>query len=127
MDELIEAAKEALTQAYAPYSGYPVGAAVEDERGRIHRGCNVENVSFPAGLCAERVAVGAMVADGGRHVRGLAVVTRDGGTPCGCCLQVLMEFSDLDKTKIFLVGSSGSVKTFSLRELLPHGFSSKLV
>ncbi len=125
--ELIAAAKEAQGRAYAPYSGYPVGAALEDEAGRIFRGCNVENVSYPVGICGERVAIGTMIAGGGSLIRQIAVVTRDGGTPCGMCLQALLEFSDPDETVVHVGDGSDAVTSYRFRDLLPRGFSSKVV
>jgi len=88
---LLEAARDAQRRAHAPYSRFAVGAAVLDENDRVHAGCNVENAAFPLGLCAEAVAIGTMVANGGRRVRALLVVG-DGEqlvTPCVACRQQL--------------------------------------
>ena len=126
-EDLIAAAERARETAYAPYSGYLVGAAVLDEQGRIWEGCNVENVSYPAGLCAERVAIGKMVNGGGRKIAAIAVSTVDGGTPCGICLQTLLEFGDGEITEIFAVDEAHRSTKFKLRDLIPHGFSSKEV
>lgn len=120
---LLKAASEASMNAHAPYSGYKVGAAVLDERGRIHAGCNVENASFGATICAERNAVACMIADGGKEVRAVAVLTQDGGTPCGICLQVLSEFvKDPAKVEVTCAATDGSQKTFKLSELMPLPF-----
>jgi cytidine deaminase len=121
--EIIEAAKRVRDEAYAPYSRYKVGAAVLDDVGRVHVGCNVENVAYPVGTCAERAAIGAMVAAGGRKIREIVVATKDGGTPCGMCLQAIFEFADAE-TRVITVDESGGSKEYRLRELLPHGFSS---
>lgn len=126
--ELVLAAKEAQRKAYAPYSGYRVGAAVLDEGGQIHAGCNVENVSFGLCLCAERSAVAQMVTAGGKQVRAVAVVTKDGGTPCGMCRQVLAEFVPAGgDIEVHCINESGERRTHSLRTLLPEAFQSDAV
>ena len=128
MSDLIETARQAREMAYAPYSNYKVGAAIRGANGRIWSGCNVENVSFPLSVCAERNAVAQMVRDGCTEISEIAVITKDGGTPCGGCLQVLLEFSrDPSATRVHSVSESGDVKTYALSELIPHGFQSKLV
>jgi cytidine deaminase len=122
---LVEAAKEASRRAYAPYSGYKVGAALRDERGQVHLGVNVENVSFGATICAERAAVSRMVSEGGRRITELALATRDGGIPCGICLQVLSEFCDDPKSlQISIVDGTGAVSETTLEELMPNAFRS---
>lgn len=127
MTDLLQSAREARETAYAPYSNYKVGAAVRDESGRVSSGCNVENVSYPVGSCAERNAIAQMVREGGRNILEIAVVTRDGATPCGGCLQVLLEFSpDPDQVWVHTVPDSGDVITYTLAELIPHGFRSSL-
>jgi cytidine deaminase len=93
-DPLLKAAVEARSRAYAPYSGYLVGAAVEAEDGSIYGGCNVENISYGLTICAERGAISRMVAEGRTRLRRVAVVTADAGTPCGMCLQTLLEFAE---------------------------------
>lgn len=126
MDRLIEAARGVRGRAYAPYSGYRVGAAVLGADGGIYVGCNVENVSYGATLCAERAAVLRMVADGCQEIRGVAVATQDGGTPCGACLQVLAEFvRDPATVRVFLADNDSLRADYALLELLPHGFTSK--
>ncbi len=122
---LLDAAREVRLNAYAPYSGYLVGSAIRDEQGRVFVGCNVENISYGGCICAERHAIGAMIAAGGRRITALAVVTLDGGTPCGICLQSIAEFADPD-LPIELVGDVGQ-RTVTLRELLPQGFKSEAV
>jgi cytidine deaminase len=127
-DELIRAAAEAREHAYAPYSGYRVGAALLDERGRTHIGCNMENISYGLTVCAERSAISAMVASGVRKVKRIAVVTKDGGTPCGMCLQTLAEFcEDPTRLEIVCAATNGRASTFVLAELLPKSFQSEAV
>jgi cytidine deaminase len=121
---LIEAAVAARAKAYARYSRFLVGAAVKDEQGRIHSGCNVENAAYPQGTCAEAGAIAAMVLAGGRKITECAVV--GGGealvTPCGGCRQKLREFGASDLA-IHVCGEDGAVRrTFTLGELLPASF-----
>jgi len=123
---LIEAAVQVRRRAYAPYSGYSVGAAIRDDRGLIHMGCNVENISYGGCICAERSAAVRMIAEGGRRVREIAVATIDRGAPCGICLQFLAEFTEGD-VLVHLVDQSGTVETLRFDELLPHGFVSEAV
>ncbi len=125
-EELIAIAKAAREHAYAPYSNYPVGAAVETAEGRVYSGCNVENVSSGLTLCAERTALCAAVAAGERRWRALAVVTSDGAMPCGACRQVLAEFGDPDMP-IYAATPDGNYQTLTLGELLPSPFRSPLV
>ena len=91
-DELVRVAMEARQWAYAPYSHYPVGAALLADSGRIYSGVNVENAAYPNGICAERTAVYKAVSEGERHFIAIAVVTVNGGPPCGACRQVMSEF-----------------------------------
>ena len=124
-ETLLQAAMIAQQRAYAPYSGYLVGAAILDTEGKIWTGCNVENISYGLSICAERTAVCKMVSEGIRSVRAVAVATRDGGTPCGMCLQTLLEFtSDPTLVEVFTVSASGENKRYLLSELIPFGFSS---
>ncbi len=120
---LLSAARDAQTHAYAPYSRFAVGAAVLDEHGDIHAGCNVENAAYPEGVCAEACALSAMVLAGGRQVRALAVVG-DGAelvTPCGGCRQKLREFAAADTP--VLVGDRAQLRAeFTLAQLLPSSF-----
>lgn len=123
--ELIDAALAVRENAYCPYSGFYVGAALLDERGQIHVGCNVENAAYPQGNCAETAAIGAMVASGGKKIVTIAVA---GGrekvracTPCGGCRQRINEFAD-DKTRIIVIDDDNDWHTYSLAELLPASF-----
>ncbi len=128
MTELLELAAEARGKAYAPYSGYKVGVAVLGASGRILTGCNVENVSYGASICAERTAIVKMVSEGDREIKELALITKDGGTPCGMCLQVMLEFSPNPAEVIVRVASeAGTIETYRLSDLIPHGFHSKSV
>jgi cytidine deaminase len=121
---LFAAASAARERAYAPYSGYRVGAALLDAEGRIHAGANVENAAYPQGQCAEATAIGLMVVAGGHRITE-ALVVADAGpglpTPCGGCRQRLREFMPLDG-RIHLAGLDGVQRTTTLGELLPLSF-----
>jgi len=129
MDELIRRAWEARENAYAPYSGYKVGAAIEGPDGQIWTGANFENVSFGATICAERAAVAQMIVAGGREIKRIALATEDGGTPCGICLQVLLEFSGKkpDSVQVVVTGRDLPTRDFTLSQLMPSGFRSSEV
>ncbi|EET01519.1 Cytidine deaminase [Giardia duodenalis assemblage B] len=118
---LVKAAIEASEYAYIPYSKYKVGAAILTESGEIFKGCNVENASYPIGVCAERTAVVKAVSEGKKNMIACAVVTRDGGSPCGMCRQTLNEFNP--KMHIILAKLDGEIMhEMPLNELLPLGF-----
>ncbi len=119
--QLIRAARAVRRHAYAPYSRYPVGAALLTRSGKIYTGVNVENAAFPSGMCAERVAVFKAVSDGERAFEAIVVVTENGGAPCGACRQVLAEFgTDLE---VVVADASGAVVLeTTLAELLPASF-----
>ena len=118
---LIKLALEAREQAYAPYSTYRVGAALVTPSGRFFTGCNVENAAYPTSMCAERVAVFKAVSEGEREFVAIAVVTSNGGTPCGACRQVLAEFGL--ETVVLIADTQGNLKQeASLAELLPGAF-----
>ena len=122
-EDLIAAAHKAMSRAYAPYSHFPVGAAVRDENGRIHSGCNVENSAYPEGLCAEASAISAMINTGARSVTEVCVMGQGDAlvTPCGGCRQKIREFAT-GTTEIHVCGPEGLRKTVTLEELLPLSF-----
>ncbi|MGH7355703.1 MAG: cytidine deaminase [Candidatus Rokuibacteriota bacterium] len=123
VDAMLELARRALGNAHAPYSGFRVGACVRDANGRLYAGCNVENASYGLTQCAETTAVGAMVADGGRQIVEVAVVTEGAEPcpPCGRCLQQLSEFAR-PETRIHLCGPEGVRLSTTLGALLPQPF-----
>ena len=120
---LLQAARAARLNAHAPYSRFRVGAAVLDEQGQVHAGCNVENAAYPQGVCAEAAALSAMVLSGGRRAAALLVVGEGPGlvTPCGGCRQKLREFGAPD-TPVLVADGQGVQLWFTLEELLPHSF-----
>jgi cytidine deaminase len=120
---LAQAARAARAHAYAPYSGYAVGAAVLTDDGRVFAGCNVENASYGLSVCAERVAVFRAIAAGARRLVAAAVCTPDGGTPCGACRQVLLEFADAPESfAVWVVSLDRVIARYTLADLIPHGF-----
>jgi len=122
MGALIEAALQARENAHAPYSKFKVGAAIEDETGRIHTGCNVENATYGLTICAERVAVFKAVSEGARKFRRIAVAadTEVLTPPCGACRQILWEFcGDIE---VILANPRGKTETLRLRDLFPRPF-----
>ncbi|MCS7010463.1 MAG: cytidine deaminase [Anaerolineales bacterium] len=119
---LILLAKEAARRAYAPYSGYPVGAALRTKSGRIFTGCNVENAAFPHGMCAERVAIFKAVSEGEREFEAIAVVTPNGGSPCGGCRQVMAEFG-LETLVLIADGEGRLLYQMTVADLLPEAFT----
>ena len=123
--QLIDAAMAVREKAYCPFSGFYVGAALLDDQGQMHIGCNVENASYPQGNCAETSAIGAMVATGGKRIVTIAVA---GGrkkvtacTPCGGCRQRIAEFAD-DQTRILVIDDEDDWHTYTMSELLPAKF-----
>ena len=120
---LLTAAKAARTKAYVPYSLFAVGAAVLDEWGQIHMGCNVENAAYPLGVCAEAGAISAMVLAGGRRVLAVLVLgdAPSWVSPCGGCRQKIREFAEPD-VPVLLANSQGWQSTLTLAQLLPHSF-----
>ena len=119
--ELIEVASQARQWAYAPYSHYAVGAAILTASDRIYDGVNVENAAYPNGICAERVAGFKAVSQGERKFTAVAVVTDNGGTPCGACRQVLSEFG-LDTLILLADGQGKLLSETPLSDLLPGAF-----
>lgn len=121
---LWEDAIEARAAAYCPYSGYAVGAAILDDNGLVHTGCNVENAASPVGTCAEVNALAAMVRAGGRRILAVAVATADGAPPCGSCLQALSEFVQIpQEVEVCLVDAEGNEKLLHFDQLFPIRFS----
>jgi cytidine deaminase len=119
---LIDLANEARRRAYTPYSNYQVGAALRTRSGRIFTGCNVENAAYPTSMCAERVAIFKAVSEGEMEFEVIAVVTPNGGTPCGGCRQVLAEFG-LDTVVLIADGEGRLVQETTVSGLLPGAFT----
>ena len=121
---LIDLANEARRRAYAPYSNYQVGAALRTRSGRIFTGCNVENAAYPTSICAERVAIFKAVSEGEKEFEVIAVVTANGGSPCGSCRQVMAEFG-LDTLVLISDEAGHLLKETSVAKLLPGAFTPK--
>ena len=123
VNDLFLSAKSIRKQAYAPYSGFQVGAAILSDNSQIYTGCNVENVSFPCGTCAEAGAIASMIAGGGKKILQILVLADSQNliTPCGACLQRIAEFATTE-TIIHLANLQGIQKSLSLKDLLPYGF-----
>ena len=121
---LIDLANEARRRAYAPYSNYPVGAALRTKSGRIFTGCNVENAAYPTGMCAERIAIFKAVSEGEREFEVIAVATSNGGSPCGGCRQVMAEFG-LDTIVLIGDGEGRLMQETTVAGLLPGAFTPK--
>ena len=120
---LIQQAAAARERAYAPYSHYKVGAALLGASGQVYVGCNVENAVYPLSMCAERAAVFEAVGHGEQDFEAIAVVTENGGAPCGSCRQVLREFGE---DIVVLVGDTqGNWRETTVGELLPDSFSAE--
>lgn len=126
-DELILQAEQAMKNAYAPYSGFTVGAALLAKSGKVYTGCNVENASFGVTNCAERTALFKAVSEGEREFIAIAIVGGKGGQigdfcyPCGVCRQALSEFTDIS-FKILLKNGEGDIISTTLYDLLPNAF-----
>jgi len=121
LEKLIETARNARNWAYAPYSHYAVGAALLTASGKIYDGVNIENAAFPAGICAERVAMFKAVSEGERDFTVLVVMTDNGGSPCGSCRQVMAEFGL--STRVLIVDTKGKTHMdTTVEELLPRAF-----
>lgn len=129
-EELVAMAKEAMTHAYAPYSGYKVGAALLCADGAVYQGCNIENASYTPTICAERTAFFKAVYDGHRDFTAIAVCGGKDGVitgafpPCGVCRQVMREFCG-DDFQIHMAGADGAWETHTLAEILPYSFCAK--
>ncbi|MEG1886871.1 MAG: cytidine deaminase [Oscillospiraceae bacterium] len=116
---LIEAAKNAALSAYCPYSDFPVGAAILSSDDEVFCGCNIENVSFPCGVCAEQSALSAAILKKKKKFLAIAIYSKTGATPCGKCRQLLSEFGDM---WIICADYDGNVKSYTLSKLLPDSF-----
>jgi len=129
-EQLIDLAKEAMTHAYAPYSGFKVGAALLCKDGSVYQGCNIENAAYGPTNCGERTAVFKAVYDGHRDFSAIAVCGGKDGVltgafpPCGVCRQVLREFCS-DDFLIYVAGAEGCYETYTLAQLLPHSFNAE--
>jgi cytidine deaminase len=126
-DRLVAAATIARQQAHAPYSGFRVGAAAEDERGRIHIGCNIENASYGLTMCAERLAVYKAISEGAQRLTRVAVVadTDHLTPPCGACRQILWEFCAA--AEITLANLNGKQESMSVRDIFPKPFDASFI
>lgn len=122
-EELLDLAKQASKNAYAPYSNFLVGASILTDNGKIYTGCNFENSSFGLTICAERNAVGSAINDGEKSIRAIAIYSpnKDNCTPCGACRQVLNEFKSKDGLDI-IVQDGSKTKVYTIEELLPETF-----
>lgn len=120
---LFDAAEAVRARAYAPYSGFSVGAAILADDGKIYSGCNVENAAYPQGNCAEASAIAAMIAGGGKRIEKIFVTGPDVTpvTPCGGCRQRIREFASA-QTPVICLGVEGEPLVTTLEQLLPHSF-----
>jgi cytidine deaminase len=126
--DLFLAAREAMAKCHAPYSNFPVGAAIRTEDGRVFTGANIEVASYPEGWCAETTALGHYVMAGGGAIVEIAVVAErmDRITPCGGCRQRLAEFARSD-AKLYLCDQAGIVETVTMGQMLPYGFEGEIL
>ncbi|NLX76123.1 MAG: cytidine deaminase [Clostridiaceae bacterium] len=123
-DFLVKKAMEARENAYAPYSGFRVGACIQTSDGRIYTGCNVENSSFGAAICAERTAIVKAVSEGSTKISAIAITSDSDRLtyPCGICRQVISEFAG-DDIKIICSDKKGQYKIYGMNDILPHAFT----
>lgn len=123
--KLVDMAIKAREMAYAPYSGFRVGACVRGASGKLYTGCNVENASYGAACCAERVALYAAVAAGERELTHVAVASDSAGTtyPCGICRQAIHELAP--DARVLCAGRDGAFEAYTAKDLLPHAFTLK--
>ena len=126
--DLFEAARAAMSLAHAPYSKFPVGAAIRAEDGKIYAGANIENLSFPQGWCAEPTAISHMIMAGNKKIVEMAVIAEKLPLcpPCGGCRQKIAEFATA-RTPIYLCDETGVKKTMTMDELLPHSFATDIL
>src|SRR6185503_2868007 len=125
-EELIDLATNARRWAHAPYSNFSVGAALLSSDGRVFTGCNVENSTYGLSMCAERVAIFKAISEGAQEISRVAVVTDHDhiAPPCGCCRQMIWEFSTSD-TQVVLANLSGDTRKYQITELLPEAFDER--
>lgn len=126
--DLFEAARNAMALCHAPYSKFPVGAAIRAEDGKIYTGANIENIAFPEGWCAETTAISHMIMGGAKTIVEIAVIAGKLALcpPCGGCRQRIKEFARPD-TRIYLCDDLGVQKTMIMTELLPHSFETTVI
>jgi cytidine deaminase len=126
-EELVDAAKTARENSYAPYSDFRVGAAIEMEDGEIYSGCNVESASYGLTVCAERVAIWKAISEGKHKVKNIAVVadTKELTPPCGVCRQIIWEFGG--NIPVTLANLNGARETVEMKDLLPRAFDTKFL
>jgi cytidine deaminase len=124
--DLFKAAMTVRENAYAPYSNFQVGAAIRTASGKVYTGCNVENVAYPEGTCAEAGAIAAMIADGETEILEILVVAGGASkvSPCGGCRQKISEFAKAD-TPVYMADLAGDIEQISIGDLLPAGFDKK--
>lgn len=122
-ERLYKAARDAMAMSHAPYSEFPVGAAILAENGQIFGGCNIENASYPEGWCAETSAIANMIGNGQTKIVAIAVIAekKSGATPCGGCRQRIAEFANAD-IPVHLCNNEGVIETIRLEDLLPRSF-----
>ena len=120
--KLRDAALDTSTKAYAPYSHFHIGSAVLMESGKIFSGCNVENASYGATICAERVAILKAISEGETKIKKIYVYSKDGWPPCGLCRQVICEFA-ADDLEVILGDKDGNEKNIPFKDLFPAGFT----
>jgi cytidine deaminase len=126
--DLYLAARNAMAFCHAPYSKFPVGAAIRADDGRVYTGANIENLAFPEGWCAETTAISHMVMGGAKKIVEIAVIAEKLALcpPCGGCRQRIKEFASAD-TNIYLCDETGIKKTMTMTELLPHSFETEVI
>lgn len=122
LKKLRELAIGASKLAHSPYSNAKVGSAIETTSGKVFSGCNIENSSFSATLCAERVAIFKAVSEGEKSLKSVYVYTKDGWPPCGMCLQVISEFAT-NETQVIIGNDKGEEKVLKFKELMPNAFT----
>lgn len=124
--ELIKIANKAKENSYSPYSGFKVGACVLTEKGRIFTGCNIENISFGATICAERTAIFKAISEGEKNFKKIAVMSsgENFAYPCGICIQVLYEF--MPDGELIVSNRDGKIEKYKIKDLMPYQFNEKL-